>query len=173
MAESVLALLVFFVYVLTVALSGPLALAVVFVARRRSVTAALGTVVGTLAGLVTLGGTVVAALVSPLAGVVTFASGLAALLGLVVVPLLVGRSILRRVTGLDRENALRYAVTGWPLALAASFGLYVAPGGVARYNITFLDGPLALLAWAAWLAVVLFGPGVVGIGLVRLFDRFR
>lgn len=173
MAESVTGLLVVFVYVLTVALSTPLALAVVFLTRQRSVTAALGTIVGILAALVTLGSTVVAALVSPLAGVVTFASGVAALLGLVVLPLVIGRTVVRRTTGVDREVALRLAVTAWPVALAASFGLFVAPGGPTRYNLTFLTGPLAAGAWLAWLALVILGPGLFAVLGVRVLRRIR
>jgi hypothetical protein len=162
MADPLLGTLVFFVYVVTVALSPVLALAIVLLSRRRSTTAALGSIVGAVAGIVTLGATVGVALLSWKAGVVLFLAGQGALLALALVPLLVGRGIVRQRTGVDREVALRVAVTAWPLALAGSFALFVAPGGFARYNITFLSGPAAVLAWLAWGGLVLFGPGLLG-----------
>ena len=162
MAESILWTLVFFVYVLTVGLSPVLALAIVLLSRRRSTTAALGSIVGAVAGIVTLGATVGFALLSWQAGIVLFLAGQGALLALAVLPLLVGRGIVRWRTGIDREDALRVAVTAWPLALAGSFALFVAPGGFARYNITFLSGAAAVLAWLAWGVVVLVGPGLLG-----------
>lgn len=171
--EGILGLLALLVYVVTVALSPVLALGIVLLARTRSVTAALGTVVGGLAGLVTLSTTVVAALFSLGAGLSTFATGFGSLVGLVVVPLLVGRTVVRQATGIDREDALRAAVMGWPVALALSFGLFVAPGGTSRYNLTFLSGPVAVLAWLGWGAIVLLGPGIFGVVLTKVFARFR
>jgi len=162
MAESILWTLVFFVYVLTVALSPVLALGIVILSRRRSTTAALGAVVGAVAGIVTLGATVGFALLSWQAGVVLFLAGQGALGALAVIPLLVGRGIVRQTTDLDRETALRVAVTAWPLALAGSFALFVAPGGFARDNITFLSGAAAALAWLSWGILVLVGPGLLG-----------
>ena len=171
--DGIFGLLALVVYVVTVALSPVLAIAVVLLARQRSPTAALGTVVGVLAALVTLSTTVVAALFSLWAAVAVFLLGFGALLGLVVVPLFLGRTVVRRATGVDREDALRLSVMAWPLALAGSFALFVAPGGASRYNITFLSGAAAVAAWLAWALVVLVGPGLVGAGLARLFGRFR
>lgn len=173
MAETVLGSLIYFVYVVTVALSPVLALGGVLVSRRRSMTAALGTVIGAVAGLVTLGATVGVALLSPQAGVVLFLAGQGALVGLGVVPLVIGRTVVRQATGIDREAALRVAVTAWPLALAGSFGLFVAPRGPDWYNLTRLSGLDATLAWAGWSGVVLLGPGVLGAVGVRVLRRLR
>jgi hypothetical protein len=173
MAETVLGSLIYFVYVVTVALSPVLALGIVLVSRRRSVTAALGTVIGAVAGLVTLGATVGVALLSWQAGLVVFLAGQGALVGLGVVPLVIGRTIVRQATKVDREAALRVAVTVWPLALAASFALFVAPRGPDWYNLTRLSGLDATLAWAGWSGVVLLGPGVLGAVGVRVLRRLR
>lgn len=171
MAETILGSVLVFVYVATVALAPVLALAVVLVGRRRSQTAALGTVVGAMAAVVTLGATVGAALISWRAGAVLFLAGQGALLGLGIVPLVIGRGIVRRATGIDRESALRVAVAAWPLSLAGSVALFLAPGGALRYNITFLSGAVAILAWLAWGGLVLVGPGVLGAAGVRLRRR--
>jgi len=171
MAESFLWTLVFFVYVVTVALSPVLALGIVILSRRQSTTAALGAIVGAVAGIVTLGATVGFAVLSWQAGIVLFLAGQGALLGLDLIPLLVGRGIVRQGMGVDREAALRVAVTAWPLALAGSFALFVAPGGFARYNITDLSRGAAVLAGLAWVAFVLVGPGLLGSAGVALRRR--
>ena len=177
MADPLLGTLVVFVYVLTVALAPVLALAIVLLSRRRSTTVALGSIVGAVAGIVTLGATVGAALLSWQAGVVLFLAGQGALLGLCVVPLLVGRGIVRQATGVDRAAALRVAVTAWPLALAGGFALFIAPGGitdgVTTSNIATLSGLGAALAWGVWGLVTLFGPGLLGAMGVRLQRRLR
>jgi hypothetical protein len=177
MADPILWTLVVFVYVLTVALAPVLALAIVLLSRRRSTTAALGSIVGAVAGIVTLGATVGFALVSWRAGVVLFLAGQGALFGLCVVPLLVGRGLVRQATGVDREPALRIAVTAWPVALASGFALFVAPdgftGGVVHSNITTVSGVSAALAWAGWALLALFGSGLVGVVGVRTVQRFR
>lgn len=177
MAESILWTLVFFVYVLTVALAPVLALAIVLLARRRSVTAALGSVVGTVSGIVTLGATAGFALLSWQAGIVLFLAGQGALVALAVVPLLIGRGIVRQATGVDRTVALRIAVTAWPVTLASGFALFVAPGGFtggfAQSNLTTLSGVSAVLAWAGWALLALLGPGVLGSIGVRIVRRFR
>jgi|AntRauTorcE11898_2_1112593.scaffolds.fasta_scaffold47867_2 hypothetical protein len=177
MSESILWTLVVFVYVLTVALAPVLALAIVLLSRRRSTTTALGSIVGAVAGIVTLGATVGFALVSWQAGAVLFLAGQGALLALGVVPLLVGRGIVRQATGVDREPALRIAVTAWPVSLAGGFALFVTPGGFAgefaHSNITTLSGATAALAWTGWAVLVLLGPGVLGSVGVRIGQRFR
>lgn len=177
MAESILWTLVFFVYVLTVALAPVLALAIVLLARRRSTTAALGSVVGAVAGIVTLGATAGFALLSWQAGVVLFVAGQGALVALAVVPLVVGRGIVRQITDVKRETALKTAVMAWPLVLAGSFALFVAPdgfaGGVAQSTITVLSGVSAVLAWIVWALLALLGPGILGTVGVRLHQRLR
>jgi hypothetical protein len=158
--------LVLAVYVLTVALSSLIAPAIAFAERKRSATAAVGLVVGNLAALVTLSATVLAALTTPLSGVVAFLAGFGLLLILVVVPLLIGRAVVRSRTGVDRERALVLAVTGWPVALAGSLALY--------WGVTAaLAWPLSALSWLGWAVLVLSGPGVLGVTLHRVFGRFR
>lgn len=158
--------LVLAVYVLTVGLSPLVAPAIVFAERKRSATAAVGLVVGNLAAAVTLAATVLAALTTPLSGAVAFSVGFGTLLFLVVVPLLVGRTVLRTRTGVDRERALVIAVTGWPVTLAASLALYWGVVAVVAW-------PLSALSWLCWGLLVLFGPGLFGTGLQRVFARFR
>jgi len=154
------------VYVLAVGLSPVVAPAIVFAERERSATAAVGRVVGVLAAGVTLGATAVAALVSPITAVVAFLAGFGALLGLVVLPLLVGRGIVRARTGVERERALVLAVAGWPVALAGSLGLFWGVTAVVAW-------PLSALSWLAWVVLVLVGPGLFGTALQRLFERVR
>ncbi|USZ69214.1 hypothetical protein NGM10_05600 [Halorussus salilacus] len=101
---------------------------------------------------------------------------------LAALPLLVGRWLLRRAGGLDSETALRYATYGWPVAMLAVFGLFVAPGGVGRVAFFHLGGAEAcilgfcgisvLTAGAVLLqaVVALVGPGILGGGWYRLLD---
>lgn len=158
--------LVLAVYVLTVALSPLVAPAVVVAERKRSATAALGFVVGNLGAGVTLAATVLGALTAPLSGVAAFLAGMGSLGLLVVAPLLVGRGVVRSWTGVDRERALVLAVTGWPVALAASLGFY--------WGVTSaVNWPLSAVSWLCWAVVVLVGPGVLGVGFEAAFARFR
>jgi len=97
-----------------------------------------------------------------------------AALGLVVtlgglwgIPLAVGRALLVRYAGLDGERALYNALLGLPVALLASFLVFLAPAGVGRSNILFLDGAAAVLAWAVFLALLVFGPAAVGMAITR------
>ncbi|WP_224333591.1 hypothetical protein [Haloprofundus halobius] len=52
------------------------------------------------------------------------------------------------------------------MAFVAS--LFVAFGDFGRYNITFLTGTEAMLAWTALALTVFFGSAVVGFGVVSL-----
>lgn len=144
----------------------PLALAAVLLARRvqpfsRALLYAGGGVAVIVAGL--------AAVVSTTtqeAGIVV--TVVAALIGAVlwVLPLLVARWLLVR-RGTDPEQALRNATTGLPVALLVS--LFVVFGGFTRYNITFLTGIEAVLAWTVLALLVFLGPTAVAllVGRVR------
>jgi hypothetical protein len=83
------------------------------------------------------------------------------------VPLFVGRSVLVRAAGLDGEGALYYALCGLPVGLLGSLIVAVAPGGFGRYNLLFLNGAAALVAWTAFLAVLAFAPALVRLALAR------
>lgn len=71
-------------------------------------------------------------------------------------------------SGVEANRALRLSVGAWPVALLAAFGVFPAPGGLGRYNLTFLTGPALYAAVATVAAPVLFGPAVLGLLAVRL-----
>jgi hypothetical protein len=93
-----------------------------------------------------------------LPGTVGLAVTLAALLGV---------TLLVRYAGLDAERTLYNAPLGLPSGLAWSFLVFVAPGGFAQWNIPFLDGAAATLAWGVFPAVLAFTPALVGIAVAR------
>jgi hypothetical protein len=165
-------LLALLVYVGWVAGSVPLALACYGLARWfDSVDLALGYVGAVVVGVVLAGATALAIFVDPVAGGVFAVLALAAGVVLAAFPLYIGRQLLERWTALAPERALVYAVSGWPVALLVSLAVFVAPGGLTRYNITFLSGPRAALAWTVMGLVVTLGPGVAGYAAYRLVDR--
>ena len=102
-------------------------------------------------------------------------AGIGAVLSLALVPLAVGRLLVRRARGVDPETALRFATYGWPVAMLAAFGVFVAPGGPARGHLLHLEGPTFCLAGFCGLdshlvaalgletVVALVGPGTVGL----------
>jgi hypothetical protein len=109
----------------------------------------------------------VASLEDPVGGV-PGALGLAVTLALLWgVPLVVGRALLVRYAGLDAEQALYDTLLGLPVGLLASLLVFVAPGGFARRNILFLDGAAAVVAWAAFPAVLVFVPVMVAMAVAR------
>jgi len=172
MTNSPVGLLAVVVYVGWVVASVPLALAVYGLSRwldDRGL--ALRYVGAALVGLVLAGGTALALFVDPVAGAVFL--GLAAAAGVVLAafPLYIGRQLLERWTTLPPGRALGYAVLGWPVALVASLVVFLAPGGLGRYNITFLTGGAAALAWVVLGLVVTVGPGVAGFAMYRLLVR--
>jgi len=131
----------------------------------------VGRAIGYVAVLPALGLLLLAVLVGslddPLAGVpgtVAVAVVLALVWG---VPLLVGRTLLVRLTDLEPERALYHALLGLPVGLLANFLVFVAPGGFARRNILFLDGVAAVVAWGVFLVVLVFGPALVGVAAAR------
>lgn len=95
----------------------------------------------------------------------------------VCLPLALGRRFVARVTGIGRDAALRRVTYGWPLASLVAFGAFVAPGGVGGGDLLALGGPSTCLAGfcgvpvplalaaAAELAVIVLGPGAVGLAL--------
>lgn len=138
----------------------PLALTAMLLARRvQPFSRALVYASGGVAALV-VGFAVVVATITPEAGVVVAA--VAAVLGTVLwgLPLLVARELLVR-RGMEPERALRNATVGLPVALFVS--LFVVFGDFTRYNITFLDGIEAVLAWTTLALVVGLGPAAVGL----------
>lgn len=172
MTDNPVGLLAVAVYVGWVAGSVPLALAVAGLARwLGSVGLAVRYVGAVVTGAALAGATALAAFVDPAAGA-TFA-GLAAASGVVLaaVPLYVGRLLIERWTALDPARALEFAVLGWPIALVASFAVFLSPGGPTRYNVTFLSGGVAALAWTVMGLVVTLGPGVAGVGVYRFVER--
>lgn len=165
MTNSPAGLLVVFGFLAAAVGSVPLALAAVLLARRvrpfsRALTYA-GAGVGVLVVVVAVG----VAVISPEAGAIV--AVLAAVTGVVlwVVPLFVARTMLAW-RGVDAQRALRHATVGLPVALLVS--LVVVFGDFSRYNITFLTGSEAAVAWTVLALVVFLGPTAVGLVLVRL-----
>lgn len=172
MANGFTGVLALAVYVGWVAGSVPLALACYGLARwLDSVDLAIGYVGAVVVGVVLAGATALALFVDPVAGGLFAVLALAAGVVLAGFPLYIGRQLLERWTALPPDRALLYAVLGWPVALVASLGVFVAPGGPTRYNITFLSGGWAALAWTVVGLVVTLGPGVVGYAAYRLVGR--
>ncbi|QLH76138.1 hypothetical protein HZS55_01935 [Halosimplex rubrum] len=140
-------------------------------ARRDRFGDALGTVVAGSVGLLAAGAVALAVLVDPGAGLTFGAVAVAAALVLAVFPVLFGRQLLGRWTLLDADEALEYATLGWPVAMVLSAALFVAPGGFARYNVLFLEGLAATVAWLTLVLVVTLGPALAGLGLYNLIER--
>lgn len=132
---------------------------------------ALATVGGAAIGAVLAGGTALALFVDPLAGVTFVAVAAAGAVVLAVFPLFIGRRLLERWTPLPPDAALEHVTLGWPVALVASFLVFVAPGGVGRYNASFLGGAAAILVWTFLVVLVTFGPALAGLGWYRLRER--
>jgi hypothetical protein len=142
-----------------------LALTAFLLARRvRPFSRAL-TYAGSGVAFLVLALTVVVTVIAGGAGVVV--AVVAAVLGLVlwVVPLLIARWLLIR-RGTAPERALRRATAGLPVALLAS--LPIVFGDFSRYNITFLTGIEAVLAWTALALVVFLGPAAVALAVGRI-----
>ena len=155
-------------YFAGVAAGIPLALAAALLSRRvQPVSRAIAyVVVIPVLGVLVLAVTV-ASVDDPLGGV-PGALGLAVTLALLWgVPLVVGRALLVRYADLEPERALYDTLLGLPVGLLASSIVFVAPGGFARRNILLLDGVAVLLAWAVFLAVIVFVPALVGLAVAR------
>lgn len=164
--------LLVFGYLVAVALSLPTAAAVLRLARPLGVRRAAA-LVGLLAvALVAVVGVAVGVLAGPVAGGSAGEVGLFAVVLLWALPVLVGRAVVGRLVGLAGDAALGYAVAGLPVAMVASAVVFVAPGGFGRDDLTLLTGPALWVGGAAFLAIVLLGPGLAGAGLVRLARRW-
>ncbi len=154
--ESVLPLLSLLTYVAIVLGAGP-AVALTFLLARwvdfeRALTVVVGLpVLGAVLGALVLGG--------PVAGLVVAGTALT----LVIVPLLVGVALVSTRADGDTTVALRRVALAWPVALLVSAAIFFLPGGVTRYNVTFLDWLVGLLAIGFVVAVVLLGPGIIGV----------
>lgn len=98
---------------------------------------------------------------------------LVAWLAVAVGPVVVAAGAVRRFGPAARERAWRLALGTWPLGTVASAVVFVAPGGVSRYNVTFLSGTAAAVAIGA-LFLALWGlPAIVGTLVVRRADARR
>ncbi|MCT9097771.1 hypothetical protein [Haloarchaeobius sp. HME9146] len=158
--ESVLPLLSLLTYV-GIVLGAVPAVALSFVlARWVAFERALATVVGLPVLVAVLGALVLG---GPVAGLVVAATALT----LVVVPLLVGVALVSTRADGDAGVALRRVALAWPVALFVSAGVFFLPGGVTRYNVTFLDQLVALLALGFVVSIVLLGPGIMGMLSLR------
>jgi hypothetical protein len=105
------------------------------------------------------------------------AAGLVAFVLLGVLPLAVGRRLVRRAHDVDSETALRLTTAGWPVAMLIVFGVFVAPGGVSGGHLLSLDGPRTCLGGFCGVSlhlvgavslsalVAVFGPGLVGLAV--------
>ncbi|SFK83270.1 hypothetical protein SAMN04487950_1332 [Halogranum rubrum] len=165
MTNNPAGLLVVFAFVAAAIGSVPLAVVAFLLAGRvrpfsRAVLYA-GGAVGVVAAVLA----VVVTIISPAAGLVVAVLAVLTAAVLWAVPLLVARAVLVR-RGLDGQRALRNATVGLPVALVAS--LFVVFGDFRRYNITFLTGTEALVAWTALVLVVFLGPTAVGLGVTAL-----
>jgi hypothetical protein len=113
--------------------------------------------------------------------------GALALVVLTVFPLIVGRRCIQYFRPVDRETALRFATYGWPITMLVVFGIFIAPGGLARGDLLSLGGERICVAgfcgigvsfvMAVILEVVVavLGPGIVGLILyssaVRMYGK--
>lgn len=170
-AYEPIGLLAVFVYLGAVVASLPAAATVLLLARRMGaerLAALVGLTALVLVSLVSIG---VSVLAGPDAGLALAGYGVVALAVTWTVPALVGRWLVRRLVGQAVDVALGYAAAGLPVALVASAAWFAAPGGPTRYDLTSLSGPALWAAAAVLLAIVVLGPGLVGVGLLRFAGR--
>ncbi|PSQ19391.1 hypothetical protein BRD00_01835 [Halobacteriales archaeon QS_8_69_26] len=171
MSNNPAGLLAVFAYVGTVLASVPVAVVALLLRRiTPSFREALAYSLGGGFALFTVVVLALAVAVDPGAGGTLFVTGVVAVVVLAVLPLAIGRAVVERTADLDPDRALRWATAGWPPAMILSLIVFVAPGGPARYNVTFLSGVEAVVAGGILVAVVLLGPGLVGTALARAFE---
>lgn len=149
-----------------VLLAGPLALASFAL---RGVLGNVRRALAVLLALLALAAVVVAAYAAVVAGL---PGGIETLLTCLVVlavggvlPLALAAVLAERVAGVP--DGAPYAAVGWPVSLYAAAVVFLAPGGFARYNLTFATGLTALVGWSVFLLLVLFGPSVVAVVVAR------
>jgi hypothetical protein len=171
MTNTVAGFLPQFAYLVTIAVSFPIAAISFVLARRRLLEPVLTVTLVSVSLLVLAGAGTLAAVVSPAAAIEVLRVALGVGVVLVILPLTIGTGFVRRAAGVDQDRALRVTTAAWPIGLLVSFVIYVAPGGPYRYNITFLTGDVALVAFAAWGACILFLPGLLGYSYVAIRNR--
>ncbi|WP_439027391.1 hypothetical protein [Haloarchaeobius sp. DT45] len=153
--ESVLPLLSLVTYVAVVVAAAPAVALAFLLGRWVPFEQGLALVVGvpvlvSVLGVLVLGG--------PVAAMVVAATALVVVAG----PLVVGVAVVSTRADGDTTLALRRVALAWPAALFASVAVFFSPGGVTRYNVTFLDGLVSLLALGFVVAIVVLGPGLIG-----------
>jgi hypothetical protein len=168
MTNTVAGLLPQFAYLVTIAVSFPIAVISFALARRRLLEPVLTATLVVVGLLVMAAIGTLAALVSVAAAVEVLRIATGAGVGLVVLPLAIGTALVRRAAGVDRDRALRVTTATWPIGLLVSFLVYIAPGGPYRYNITFLTGNTAIAAFVLWGSCILFLPGLLGAIVLRI-----
>jgi len=167
---GVLAVFVFF----GLALASPLVAVVAWglSQRRDNFQPALGTVAAGSVGLLAAVTTALALFVGPSVGLVFAAVAVGAVLVLAVFPVLIGRQLLDRGTLLGPDEALEYATLGWPVAMVASAGVFVAPGGFGGTDVAALGGLAGAVAWLTLAVVTTLGPAVAGLGFYHVIERY-
>ncbi|MFW6376957.1 MAG: hypothetical protein ACOC0F_03185 [archaeon] len=171
MTNTVAGLLPQFAYLVTIAVSFPIAVISFALARRRLLEPVLTSTLVVVGLLVMASAGTLAAVVSVDAAIEVLQIAVGAGVGLVVLPLGIGTALVRRAVGVDRDRALRVTTATWPVGLVVSFLVYIAPGGPYRYNITFLTGNEAIVAFVVWGACVVFLPGILGAVVLRARGR--
>lgn len=172
-----------YAFVLTIGVGFSVTFGAHLLARSRPFEAALRQAIQLVAGLYLVGVAVVWAVAGTAVWEVALllvVSGGIALVGLVVIPLAVGRSVIRRSSGADSASSLRAATVGWLTTLIAVFGIYVGLGGLGGGAVVHLPGRevcvigfCGVAVWTVGAAVVLAGIMLVGPGLFGLAYRRR
>jgi hypothetical protein len=170
-------------FVLTVGISGPVALAAGL--SYRSGTRSFGRALQVAlleAGLLSLVGVGVVWAIAgggpstelweiPATLVVT---GIGASLVLASLPLVVGKHLVGHLLDVEPETALRFTTYGWPIGMLVVFGIFIAPGGPTQGHLVHLEGTRICLAGFCGIAVsfvvavllevlvAVFAPGLFG-----------
>ena len=104
-------------------------------------------------------------------------TGVGTLLILTALPLAVGQKIIQHWQHIKPESALQYTVAGWPIAMLVTFGIFIAPGGLAQGTLFDVQGPTICLVGFCGIRILLagtvvvevlvavFGPGIIGLVL--------
>lgn len=112
-------------------------------------------------------------------------TGIGVLIVLTAIPLIVGQNLINHFREVDSETALQYATYGWPVAMLAVFGIFIAPGGLTQDHLFHLESAqICLIGFCGIIVsfaaavlvevfVIIFGPGLIGLLLVsqRLAGR--
>ena len=95
-------------------------------------------------------------------------TGVGTLLILTALPLAVGQKVIHHWRHIEPEAALRDTVAGWPIAMLVTFGIFIAPDGLAQGTLFDLQGPTICLVGFCGIRLLLAGTVVVE-GLVAVF----